>query len=205
MPEIISNELFSKAFNVSPNPMLISTLAEGKFIDVNDSFLMFFGYERQEIIGHISFEINIWCNLEYRASIIKSLVDRGVVRNYDAEVYTKKGEVRTVLISAVTFNIKSDKYILWHVIDITERKELEKEMTRLDRLNLVGEMAAGIGHEVRNPMTSVRGFLQLLGEKEECAKFKNYFDLMIEEIDRANAIISEFLSLAKNKVIEKNQ
>lgn len=52
-------------------------------------------------------------------------------------------------------------------IDITERKRAEQEIARLDRLNLVGEMAAGIAHEVRNPMTTVRGFLQMLGAKAE--------------------------------------
>ncbi|WP_345788099.1 ATP-binding protein [Desulfotomaculum copahuensis] len=75
-------------------------------------------------------------------------------------------------------------------------------MARLDRLNLVGEMAAALGHEVRNPITTVRGFLQLLEDKKELSSFREYFDLMIDELDRASAIITEFLSLAKNKTIE---
>ena len=86
-------------------------------------------------------------------------------------------------------------------IDITDKKHFEKEMYRLERLNLVGEMAAGIGHEVRNPMTTVRGFLQILGNKNYNQQDKEYFILMIQELDRANSIITEFLSLAKNKVI----
>lgn len=86
-------------------------------------------------------------------------------------------------------------------IDITEKKRFEKEMYRLERLNLVGEMAAGIGHEVRNPMTTVRGFLQILGDKDYSRQDKEYFELMIQELDRANSIITEFLSLAKNKTI----
>lgn len=87
-------------------------------------------------------------------------------------------------------------------VDITGRKRLEQEMALLDRLNLVGEMAAGIGHEIRNPMTTIRGFLQMLGEKKECARHKEYFDLMIEELDRANSIITELLYLAKDKAIQ---
>lgn len=92
--------------------------------------------------------------------------------------------------------------VLVIVRDITELKHLRQELTRLDQLNLVGEMAATIGHEVRNPMTSVRGFLQFLSYKEECQSFKNYFQLMMEELDRANSIISDFLSLAKNKQVK---
>lgn len=63
-------------------------------------------------------------------------------------------------------------------------------------------MAASIGHEVRNPMTTVRGFLQVLADKDEFRDFIGYFDLMIKELDRANSIITEFLCLAKNKTIE---
>lgn len=88
------------------------------------------------------------------------------------------------------------------VRDITKDKQYENEMARLDRLNLIGQMAAGIGHEIRNPMTTVRGFLQMFKDKNNCIQFKDYFDLMIEELDRANLIITEFLSLAKNKPVE---
>ena len=77
-----------------------------------------------------------------------------------------------------------------------------EKMTRLDRLNLIGEMAASIAHEVRNPMTTVRGLLQFLGNKPEFVRHKENFILMIDEIDRANSIITEFLSLAKNKSME---
>ena len=87
------------------------------------------------------------------------------------------------------------------ITDISERKRFEKELARLDRLNLIGEMAAGIGHEVRNPMTTVRGFLQLYRKKDSFIQYKEIFDLMIDELDRANSIITEFLSLAKNKVL----
>jgi len=87
---------------------------------------------------------------------------------------------------------------------ITERQRrlFEISMARLDRLNLVGQMAAGIAHEIRNPMTTVRGYLQLLGEKPAYAAQKSTFGLMISELDRANGIITEFLSLARTKPTE---
>lgn len=88
--------------------------------------------------------------------------------------------------------------------DFTDRMTYEKELARLDRLNTVGEMAAAIGHEVRNPMTTVRGYLQYYGRKAAFADYREPFDLMIEELDRANSIITEFLSLAKNKTVSLN-
>lgn len=92
--------------------------------------------------------------------------------------------------------------------DITERqraleveKQLEAEKARLDRLNLVGEMAVNIGHEIRNPMTTVRGYLQLMQNKLEFSKYQGRFELMISDLDNANAIITNFISLAKNKAL----
>jgi len=86
--------------------------------------------------------------------------------------------------------------------DITSRKISEQEFARIDRLSLVGQLAAGIGHEIRNPMTTVRGYLQLLGSKPLYAAQKSTFDLMISELDRANSIITEFLSLAQLRQTE---
>lgn len=80
-----------------------------------------------------------------------------------------------------------------------EKEKVKEKLYRLDRLNLVGEMAASIGHEVRNPLTTVRGYLQFFEGKGGFAQYKEALRLMIEELDRANAIITEFLSLAKNK------
>ncbi|MFC5471331.1 response regulator [Cohnella suwonensis] len=83
------------------------------------------------------------------------------------------------------------------VIANEERIAWEKEMARLARLNLIGEMAAGIAHEIRNPMTTIRGFLQM--SKKNRNMTIEYVDIMLEELNRANGIITEFLSLAKNK------
>ncbi len=90
--------------------------------------------------------------------------------------------------------------------DITEKKKMEIEMERFERMNLIGEMAAGFGHEIRNPMAVVKGFLQMLNLKNDFDSYRHYFEIMIEEIDRANSIITEYLSLARNKAVDlKNQ
>lgn len=83
----------------------------------------------------------------------------------------------------------------------TELYRARRECQRLERLNLVGAMAAGIGHEVRNPLTTVRGYLQFLSGKEKFRDCAEMFNLMIGELDRTNAIISEFLALSKNKAV----
>ncbi|AET66413.1 PAS domain S-box [Desulfosporosinus orientis DSM 765] len=84
------------------------------------------------------------------------------------------------------------------LLDITDRRSADQEMARFERLNIVGEMAAGIAHEVRNPLTTVRGFLQLLQSKKETIDYHDYYQLMRDELDRALSILTDFLGLAKD-------
>lgn len=107
--------------------------------------------------------------------------------------------------------LKAQRQILQGIVDdrakelkqeIEKRERIEHEVAKLERLNIIGQLAAGLGHEVRNPMTTIRGFLQMLQNKTDLLTYKSYFDLMIEELDRTNSIITGFLSLAKNKPTE---
>lgn len=81
--------------------------------------------------------------------------------------------------------------------DITEDMKREKGLQRLERLNLIGQMAAGVSHEVRNPLTTVRGFLQMMQARSDSEENQEFMELMIAEIDRANDILTDFLSLAR--------
>lgn len=198
----LSERRFSQIFNNNPSLMFISTVQEGRFVMVNNLFLEATGYSREEIIGRTATDINFWARPD-RAEIIKSLRENSNVDNLEFIFRGKSGETNIGLYSAQIMFFGDEQLILSVVNDISERKRLEEEMSRLERLNLIGEMAAGIGHEIRNPMTTIRGFLQMLGEKKECINFREYYNLMIEELDRANSIISEYLSLAKNKAVSK--
>ncbi|AGL01080.1 PAS domain S-box protein [Desulfoscipio gibsoniae] len=198
----LSEERFYKAFHSSPNPMAISSLEHGQFFDINCNFVDALGYTREEVIGHTSTELNIW-EPQKRTEVINLLLSQGYLRNFENSFQTKSGKLRIGLLSAEIIEINGEKVILSIVNDITDLRLFEKEMLHLDKLNLVGEMAASIGHEIRNPMTTVRGFLQILRGREKSNKNIEYYDLMIEELDRANSIITPFLSLARNKPVDK--
>jgi two-component system, sporulation sensor kinase E len=198
----LSEERFSKAFRSSPLAMAISSMEEGQFIDVNDSFCLMATMDREKILGHSSWELGFWATPGDRHMIQQMITTKQTVREMEIPFNRPDGEVRLALYTAESLEIKGQTCILSILSDITERKKMEIEMMRLDRLGLVGEMAASIGHEIRNPMTTVRGFLQMLMGNPKYAGEKDYFDLMIEELDRANHIISEFLSLAKDKIVE---
>lgn len=198
----VSEELFYKAFNASPLTMSITTVEEGLFLDINNSFCRTLGGNRSDILGHTSHDIDFWLNINDRDEVKESILNNIPVSNKEIQFRRISGEKRVGLYSAERVEIAGQICILSFVHDLTERKQMEIEISRLDRLNLVGEMAASIGHEIRNPMTTVRGYLQLLRENPAYIDDLECMDLMLEELDSANEIITEFLSLAKNKTVE---
>ncbi|HHY73475.1 MAG TPA: two-component sensor histidine kinase [Bacillus bacterium] len=74
---------------------------------------------------------------------------------------------------------------------------LQSRLVHMEKMDIVSHLAASISHEVRNPLTTVRGFLQLLSKMKNSNKSKEYIKISIDELDRAEAIISEYLTFAK--------
>lgn len=198
----MSEESFSKAFTASPVGMTITTLEDGKFIKANNAFCRIWGCTYEEILGRTTLEIGFWLNPDGRNLVMQMIMAKQSIQDMEIIFFKKSGEQRLGLYSAEGLEIDGEPCMLSVLTDITDLKQMEVEMTRLDRLNLVGEMAASIGHEIRNPMTTVRGYLQILQMNKNYVQEIEHFDLMIEELDRANSIITEFLSLAKNKIVD---
>ena len=129
----LSEEKFSKAFRSSPNPIAITTFNQGKFIEVNDSFLTFTGYSKQEVINQISHQLNIWQNPQDEMAIMQMLTTADSVHNQEFSLRLKSGEVKTVLLSAELINLGGEECILYLVNDITERKQAEEAIAASER------------------------------------------------------------------------
>lgn len=78
--------------------------------------------------------------------------------------------------------------------DITEQKKAENHLRKWERLSVAGELAAGVAHEIRNPLTSIKGFLQLLDQGAVC---EEHYDIILKDFHQVESIINEFLALAK--------
>ncbi len=125
-----SEEKFSKAFRRSPEAIAISGIDDGKFFEVNDSFLRQTGYTPEEAIGKSSSDLNIWSDPEQRAAMVKTLKEKGVVSNEEYNFHTKTGQECIWLFSAEAINIGNQPCILSVATDITERKKTEEALRR---------------------------------------------------------------------------
>ncbi|ANX13642.1 hypothetical protein ABE41_016650 [Fictibacillus arsenicus] len=87
--------------------------------------------------------------------------------------------------------------IIYLIENMNEQIEMKQELIRTEKMNVVSQLAASVAHEIRNPMTSVRGFMQLMQKEELTKEQQLYISISIEELDRAQEIINQYLALAK--------
>lgn len=187
-------------------PDLIARYAQDlKHLYVNDAIIKLTGLSPRDIIGKTWSEAGMDANF-YQPLQEKILEVFRTKREIACEMHYTRPDGRIKYIHAriipETYLTSKLETVLLISRDITAEQHLEKEMSRLDRLNIIGQMAASLGHEVRNPLTTIRGFLQSFLKKKEFISFSGQFNLVIEELDRANSIITDYLTMAKNNPVE---
>lgn len=124
----ISDEKYSKAFHASPAPSSITTLRDGRYVDVNESYTILVGYTKEELLQSTTIDINFFPDKEDRAKFISELIKTGQLRNYVTQMYSKVKGIRTTSISAEIIELQSEKCIIWVGYDITDQINLEKEV-----------------------------------------------------------------------------
>ncbi|MEO8285571.1 MAG: PAS domain S-box protein [Chloroflexota bacterium] len=161
-----SEERFSKAFNASPSPIIISSALDGRTIDMNESFLQLTGYTREDVLGQSSVDLKLWRRPEDRARMIAMASVQGSVRDFETVIRPETGDDITVLISAEPITLGSEKCVLTIATDITARKSLEvhlRDYAETQRLILQQRVAAQETERRRLSMDVHDGPLQSLG------------------------------------------
>ena len=192
-----SEERFSKAFKANPQPMSLTTLAEGRYLDVNDSFLRMSGYTREEVIGHTSAELKIFEVYEDRQRVlIQPLHKSGMVRNAELKFRIKDGTFRILLSSAELIELGGQKCILVASSDITERKESERRLAELTGrlLKTQDEERRRIARELHDVTAQNIGLIML-----NLAQVRNAASMMDE---RNKDKLTESLSLGEQALQE---
>ena len=156
-----SDERFRIMFHSSPIP-LANTTAEGRILAANNQFCDFFGYDAAAIIGRTTVDLGFWADLADRAPAMEKLRVEHAVRNHEARFRRKSGEVRTALLSLEPVVFGEGPTLLATIVDITERKALEAQLLRAQRVESVGRLASGIAHDMNNILAPIMMATSLL-------------------------------------------
>lgn len=191
-------------FALDQSSIVAFTDAKGVITSVNDKFCEISKYSREEIIGK---DHNILNSGYHSKDFFKNLWKTiGTGNVWKGEIRNKAKDGTYYWVDTTIVPFLNDKGMPYQYLairnDITERKRTEEVLHRQDKLAAVGQLAAGVAHEIRNPLTSMKGYAEFLQLDEKDPERMEFLSIILDEIDRVNTIVEDFMVLAKPKAVE---
>lgn len=193
-----TEDQLEKIINIIPDALLI-VRRNGRILFASPSSLSIFPTSDQERLLDTS--VVDWLTKESRPLFLQRLeeINAGMAPEL-AELLLQKSDKQTIWVemNGSKIHYKGIEAILLVFRDISERKKTEEELRNLDKLSTVGQLAASVAHEIRNPLTSLKGFLQLMNQSGEV---NQYIPIMLTELERINLVTTEMLLLSKPQMV----
>ncbi len=195
-----SDECFVKAFCASPIPFAIHDRREKRFVDVNDAFVQMTGFSRSELIGHTLGELRLCA--EYETQILRDLGGESPVSNVPAQIRDKAGAARETLISLEQITIDGEPHVLLIAQDVTERIILEAALRQSQKMEAIGQLAAGVAHDFNNLLTVIEGHASLQLADGGMGKDANESFRQIEQAaERAAELTRQLLAFSRRQIM----
>jgi two-component system, sporulation sensor kinase E len=183
------------------NSIFTGNTDNGVIIVSEKGFITEYNSVSQKLIGVSSCSVlgKNYADLTVLASIIEeSLSTLESKSNLDVVFEHKDGKIVKCLIDIIHImdnGFYKGTYL--RLKDMTEKYALEQQIIIQDRFSAIGKLAAGLAHEIRNPLTSVMGFMQLLTSAKDYSKLDGYLPIMYEELTRVKNLVSDFVTMSK--------
>lgn len=202
----ISQQQYKSLYEYNPDPIFMLDL-EGLISDVNSRFEALIGESEVKLVGVSIFDFILQSpedQLNLKQSFVDVIHSKKGIHKGDLRFQTKMGKEIWLSCTIVPILINGTiSGVICYAKDVTHLRETEKMLRKTEKLSVVGELAASVAHEIRNPLTSIKGFIQLL--KDDSDTREDYFNIMLNELDRINLIVSELLVLAKPQELQLTQ
>jgi len=204
-----SEQRLSRIFQTAPVCTAITRIDDGRFIDVNESFLDLLGYDREEVIGWTSTDLGLWAEPVDRDLMLQALLQGETVRDFESKVRRKSGEIRDTLSSFVSVDIGGQLCVVGMFTDTTQRKQTEQCERRLHEqeahtrelraaVQALERMAATLGHELRNPLGVISNSAYFLSNQAaiDDPRARKHAEIIGREVQSATRVIDDILEFA---------
>jgi PAS domain S-box-containing protein len=173
---------------------------DGRITSTNRAFEELYGWSAKEVLGNKPYLVPATA-LKQEEERLDALKSGAALPPIETVRLKRDGTIVEVSVSTSVIRDEDGyPHSFIHVSrDMTERNRMEELLRRSEKLTTVGQLAAGVAHEIRNPLTTLKGFLQLQQEKQILVPL--HIELMLSELERINLIVSEFLILAKPQAV----
>jgi PAS domain S-box-containing protein len=198
--ELRSTKQYLESFVNHTSDAFVVVNLKGIVEQANKAYIKLFGWSMEETLGFPPHTITE--SYQNESNEVMAKVKMGIsVSAFESVCQTKDGRMIDVSTTISGIRNEKDQLVAYASIsrDITERRNTDELLRRSEKLSIVGQLAAGVAHEIRNPLTTLRGFVQL--QHNSAKGNQQHLDIMLSELDRINFIVSEFLILAKPQAI----
>jgi PAS domain S-box-containing protein len=195
-----SEQKFSRAFRFSPDAVLITSIPDGRLLEVNEGFLALTGHERTSVLGATTLELGLWADPREREELFAELAAQEAVRDKRCRFRTKGGAELACLVSAQRFDLHGVPHLLSVARDVTERERLERERARQERLK--DEFVAMAAHELKTPLTILKGYAQVLGDAPDAepAERRAICTALSRGADRIDRVVGDLLEVTRLQI-----
>ena len=204
----LAEEKFYKVFITTPDGIVITRLIDGVFLEVNKGFEDIVGWKREEIIGLKSVEspVNFWVDLSERRFLVAELGAGRDVLHREIEFRQKDGSIHSGVYSARPISIAGEECLIFVLQDITGKKRMERELMAFQKMKLMGQITAGVAHEVRNPLHAIQAMSEAMDKAmseamsiglNKNSDSQDYLMHIKAQVERLSHLMNDLLELGR--------
>ncbi|WP_243438252.1 two-component regulator propeller domain-containing protein [Fundidesulfovibrio soli] len=197
-----SQQSFQAIFQYSPVAVIISSMADGRLIQVNNAFCSLMGQPVEELLGRTGLEIGLWEGPEQRRDVVEKLRERRLLLNMELGTITRGGRRIYTLCSVAVVDLFKEPCALWLISDISDRKTLEEEIIaareRAEAANQAkSDFLANVSHEIRSPLNAILGLTELAINRGPEPELRSLLEKVTSASHVLLGVINDLLDISK--------